>query len=380
MKPRADAVAAVAVGTGAGMYPVLVGSGLLGRLPDLLKEYAPAHRYAVISDDRVGGLYGEAAVARARDAGLQTDLFTFPMGEASKTRKSWSILTDRLLESGLGRDAAVVALGGGVTGDLAGFVAATYLRGVPVVQVPTSLVAMIDASVGGKTGVDVRAGKNLVGAFHPPKVVVADPDAVATLPRPERAQGLAEALKHGAVLDAGYYDGLVEDADLLLDAEPTATRNAVFRSVEIKARVVTKDERESGFRQVLNFGHTVGHALEAASAYAVSHGDAVAMGMVLEARLGEAMGATDEGTAQRIADGLARFGLGSVPEVGLNTDAVVGFLGTDKKARQGRARYVLLERIGAVWESDGWSHPAPEGVVRTLVEAFLEARGGGAGA
>jgi 3-dehydroquinate synthase len=379
VKPRPDVVAAVAVGAGTGTYPVLVGSGLLGRLPDLLLEYAPVHRYGFICDERVAELYGEASVARVRDAGLRADLFTFPMGEASKTRKTWSILTDRLLEAGLGRDAAVVALGGGVTGDLAGFVAATYLRGVPVVQVPTSLVAMIDASVGGKTGVDVRAGKNLVGAFHPPKVVIADPDTIATLPRAERAQGLAEAVKHGAVLDEAYYEALLDKADQLLDAEPTATRNAVFRSVEIKAKVVTKDERESGFRQVLNFGHTLGHALETASGYELRHGSAVAVGMILEARLGEAVGVTADGTADRLAEGLQRFGLGGLSGYALNTDEVVGFLDTDKKVRKGRARYVLLERVGAAWESDGWSHPVPEGVVRTLVEGFLEGDDPGGG-
>lgn len=372
MKPRGDAVAAVAVGSGTGTYPVLVGNGLLKRLPALLAEYAPVHRYAFISDQNVASLYGQAAVTKAREAGLSADLFTFPTGEASKTRKQWSILTDQLLEAGLGRDAAVVALGGGVTGDLAGFVAATYLRGVPVVQVPTSLVAMIDASVGGKTGVDVSAGKNLVGAFHAPSVVVADPETIATLPRQERAQGLAEAVKHGAILDRDYFGALVSTAANLLEAEPAAVRNAVFRSVEIKARVVTQDERESGFRQVLNFGHTLGHALEAASGYALGHGSAVAVGMVLSARLGESMGVTNTGTADELEDGLRPFGLGTVPPgTALDTDAVVGFLETDKKTRRGRPHYVLLERIGAVWESDGWSHPAPEGVVRALVSEYL---------
>jgi 3-dehydroquinate synthetase len=171
-----------------GGYPVLVGVGLTAQLPRVLEEQAPAPRYAVISDDNVASLHGHPVMEMLRDAGLDASLFTFPAGESSKTRESWSILTDEMLEAGFGRDTCVVAVGGGVTTDLAGFVAATYLRGVAVVQVPTSYLAMIDASVGGKTGVDVSAGKNLVGAFHPPKAVVADTEVLRTLPRGERAQ------------------------------------------------------------------------------------------------------------------------------------------------------------------------------------------------
>ncbi len=342
---------------------MLVGSGLLAHLPELLRQYAPAHRYAIISDDRVGSLYGEAAEERCAEAGLRVDLFTFPRGETSKTREQWTALTDRMLDVGVGRDGAVVALGGGVTGDLAGFVAATYLRGIPVVQVPTSLVAMIDASVGGKTGVDVRAGKNLVGAFHPPRVVLADPDTTRTLPPRERAQGLAEAVKHGAILDAKYFEALAEEASRLMEGDVAATRRAVLRSVQIKARVVSEDERESGFRQVLNFGHTIGHAIEAAASYAIGHGTAISMGMALEARLGEELGVTDPGTTDRIVGALARFGLGTVRADEARVDSVLGFLGADKKARRGRARYVLLRRVGEVDSGRGWSREVPDASV-----------------
>ena len=189
-----------------GDYRVLVDAGLLSRLPELLREHAPAYRYAFVSDDNVAPLHAERLVADCRSEGLNADLFVFPAGEASKTRKQWSILTDAMIDAGLGRDGCVVALGGGVTTDLAGFVAATFMRGLPVVQLPTSYLAMIDASVGGKTGVDVRAGKNLVGSFHPPTVVVADPEVLETLPQAERGQGLVEAFKHGAVLDAEYLE------------------------------------------------------------------------------------------------------------------------------------------------------------------------------
>ncbi len=368
---RPGPVAAVPVGTRSRTYPVLVGNGLRVRIPTLLSEYAPGYRYAVISDDRVAELYGQETVDSCRRAGLKADLYTFPEGEASKTRETWSRLTDALLRDGLGRDAVVVAVGGGVTGDLAGFVAATYLRGIPAVQVPTSLVAMIDASVGGKTGVDVPTGKNLVGAFHPPRVVIADPETVATLPVEERAEGLAEALKHGAVLDRPYFERLTSEAEALLSGEPGATYAAVLRSVELKARVVSEDEREEGQRQVLNFGHTLGHALEAASDYELGHGSAVAAGMVLEAALGERVGITVEGTRRTLTQALSAFGLGAVPSRQWEIETVLGYLVADKKVRSGRPRYVLLERLGVIHRGGGWSHEVPDEDVREVLERAL---------
>ena len=361
------------VPSGSGSYPVFVGSGLLAEIPELLREFAPAFRYAIVSDDHVAGLYGEAVVGNCREAGLQADLFTFPRGEASKTRKQWSILTDQLLDSGLGRDSAVVAVGGGVTGDLAGFVASTFLRGIPVVQVPTSLVAMIDAAVGGKTGVDVRAGKNLVGAFHPPQVVVADPDESMTLDAHERAQGLVEAVKHGAILDEAYFDELSREAESLLAGDPEATRAAVLRSVQIKAGVVGEDEKESGIREVLNFGHTLGHAIEAGSDFALGHGSAVAVGMVLEAQLGERMGVTVAGTSDRIAHAVGLLGVGGPVRIPGGAARAMSFLRTDKKAKAGESRFVLLKRVGAVHHDGQWSSAAPVGEVERLVEACVEA-------
>ena len=356
----------VPVRSGGGTYPVLIEEGLRHRLPELLASHAPAHRYAVVCDANVEPLYGREAIDACRRAGLTADLFPFPAGEAHKTREQWSILTDRFLDAGLGRDAVVVAVGGGVTGDLAGFVAATFMRGIPVVHVPTSLVAMIDASVGGKTGVDVRAGKNLVGAFHPPRVVVIDPGTAATLPERERAQGLVEALKHGAIADAEYFETLVRESGALLAGDAAATARAVARSVAIKARVVSEDEREVGIRQILNFGHTCGHALEAACSYGIGHGTAVAAGMVLEARLGERAGVTETGTARRLEDALRVFGLGALPQVPEARGSVMKRLARDKKARRGEARFVLLERIGAVAGPE-WSRPLPERLVSAVL-------------
>lgn len=358
----------VVVGTAGGSYPVLVRPGLLDELPGLLREHAPAHRYAVVSDETVAGLYGRGVVRSLEAGGLSAGLFTFPAGEAHKTRETWARLTDELLEAGLGRDGVVVAVGGGVTGDLAGFVAATCLRGVPVVQVPTSLVAMIDASVGGKTGLDVPAGKNLVGAFHPPRLVVADPETARSLPAAERAQGLAEAVKHGAILDEAYFHALEEEIDDLLDGEVEATTRAVLRSVSLKGDVVERDEREAGFRQILNFGHTLGHALEAATGYAVPHGAAVGLGMILEARLGERAGVTGEGTAKTLARVVMALGLPVRLPGGVDPERVIDFTRADKKVREGRARYVLLERIGRVARhGEGWSREIDPEAVESVV-------------
>jgi len=355
----------VQVGAAVGDYAVTVGRGLLKSLPTVLQAVAPGRRVALISDSNVGALHGGAAVDTLAEAGIGVRAYDFPAGEASKTRRTWSILTDRLLDDGFGRDTCVVALGGGVTTDLAGFVAATFLRGVPVVQVPTSALAMIDASVGGKTGVDVRAGKNLVGAFHAPRAVIADVEVLATLPRAERAQGLVEALKHGAILDEGHF-ALVDDlADRLLDGDADAFARVVLASVEIKAGVVQRDEFEGGLRQILNFGHTLGHALEAASSYRLPHGSAVAAGMVGEARMGEALGVTASGTAERLEGALRRL-VGDV-RAPVDPREARGYLAADKKAVGGRPRYVLLEGIGRTAGSEGWAREVPEDVVEAAL-------------
>lgn len=367
---RRPAGTAVPVETKDGSYDVLVQAGILADLPRLIADRVRAARFAVIADSNVAPTHGHAVMEAAGEAGLDTSLFTFPAGEASKTRKSWSILTDELLDAGYGRDSCIIAVGGGVTTDLAGFVAATFLRGVPVVQVPTSYLAMIDASVGGKTGVDVHAGKNLVGAFHAPRLVVADPEVLATLPIGERAQGLVEAFKHGAILDAEYFASLEESVADLMAADPLAAEPAVLRSVELKAAVVSEDEFEGGYRQILNFGHTLGHALEAASKYALGHGSAVAVGMLLETRLGEGMGVTEPGTCERLRGALEGL-LGPLEEVEFDPEAAVQFLRADKKVRGGRPRVVLLERLGEVDRGEGWSRPVSEEVLAEALAVGL---------
>ncbi len=334
-------------------YDVLVGPRLLARLPMLLAERAPAHRYLAIADDRVADLYGEALTRSLDDAGLRIDLLTFPAGETHKSRESWARLSDEMFALGLGRDAAVLALGGGVTGDLAGFVAATYMRGVPLVQLPTSLLAMIDSSVGGKTGVDTPAGKNLIGAFLQPQVVIADTDVLVTLAGRELRAGLVEAVKHGAIADADYFSFIEESLPELLALQPEAITQLIARSVEIKARVVAEDEREGGIRKTLNFGHTIGHAVEALSGFSLLHGEAIAIGMVAEARMGERMGITESGTADRLREMLLRIDMPVEIPATMSRDQIHAATLTDKKARAGQVEYSLIERIGAAHAAGG---------------------------
>jgi 3-dehydroquinate synthase len=344
----------VAVRTPEGEYEVLIGEGVLGGLPKLLARVAPAHRYALIADDRVAELYAARVVAALEGAGMRVESFTFPAGESRKSRESWADLSDRMFAAGIGRDSAVVALGGGVTGDLAGFVAATYMRGLPVVQLPTTLLAMIDSSVGGKTGVDTPAGKNLVGAFLQPRLVAADIEVLGTLPPAELRAGLAEAIKHGAIADAEYFAWIGRSLTAIMACETAAMTRLVRRSVEIKAEVVGRDERESGPRKMLNFGHTVGHAVEALSGFRLLHGEAIAIGMMVECAIGEALGVTPAGTSEPLGELLQGAGLPIRVPAGFAPEAVLEGTRSDKKARQGRVEYALIERLGA-------ASPGPDG-------------------
>jgi len=352
-------------------YDIRIGRGLLVELPALLRAVAPAARYAVISDSHVAKLYGEALVARCRAAALHADLLTFPAGEWNKTRETWAGLSDRMLAAGIGRDGAVVALGGGVVGDVAGFVAATYLRGIPCIQVPTTLLAMIDSSIGGKTGVDVPQGKNLLGAFHQPRLVVADLEALGTLPSPQLSAGMAEAIKHGVIADADYLTMLEREHAAVTARDAATLERVVARSVEIKASIVSADEREAGRRAVLNFGHTIGHAIEATSGYSVLHGEAVAIGMVLEARLAERVGVAERGTAARIAQLLERYGLPLEPPESGRVEDMLAAMQRDKKARDGAVRFAFPRRVGEMYgdAKRGWTIAVNEEVLREVLSA-----------
>jgi len=350
-------------------YDILIGAGLIRQLDKILPEYCPAAAYAVISDSHVGKMYGEELVQRLSAIGYRAELLTFPAGEWNKTRDTWASLSDRMLAARFGRDCVVIAVGGGVVNDVGGFVAATYLRGVPLVQIPTSLLAMIDSSIGGKTGVDVPAGKNLLGAFHQPRVVVADPELLASLASVQLAAGLAEAVKHGVIADAEYFAFLERDYAEIFAKHAPALEHVVRRSVEIKAAVVSHDERETGKRAILNFGHTVGHAIEATSKYEVLHGEAVAIGMVYEARLAESLGIAAAGTAQRIKSALERLNLPVERPDASQVDALVAAMRADKKVRGGEIRLALPRAIGSAHGDDanGWTVAVQEAAIRQVL-------------
>ncbi|MEP6574108.1 MAG: 3-dehydroquinate synthase [Gemmatimonadota bacterium] len=352
-----------------GSYPVYVEAGMLLTLGDLVGRHLPDRRLALISDANVDRLYDEwAREAKTRlvfDARLR-----FAAGEAHKTRETWSQLSDELLTRRFGRDSAIIALGGGVVGDVAGFVAATYLRGIPFVQVPTTLLAMLDASVGGKVGVDTPEGKNLIGAFHPPALVVADPLTLRRLPEREYRAGLAEAVKHGLIEDPEYFAWIESEARGLLGRDLDIMTRLIRRSVEIKAAVVSADEREGGRRATLNAGHTVAHALEQASGYRIPHGEAVGLGLIAECRIAEQAGIAPAGLSARVSALLSRLELPVRQQSGASMEDLLLAMTQDKKNRSGLIRLSLPVALGQMHEGDGsWTIP----IDRDLLETGLAA-------
>ena len=292
---------------------ILVGAGALDACGADVRAALPGRRLAIVSDDRVASLYAaRLAAACGFEAIAGGALLTIPAGEASKTRKQWSRVTDNLITAGFGRDSAILALGGGVVGDLAGFVAATYMRGIPVVQVPTSLLAMIDAAIGGKTGVDTRAGKNLVGAFHHPTLVIADPRLLATLPAAHLRNGLAEAVKHAVIASPSDFTWLASNAGTVVregGPDSATAEHLVRRNIQIKADIVARDERENGVRKTLNSVTRSAMRSRAAGGFTMLHGECIAVGMVVEARIAGILGVGDAGLADAIATLLRDVGL-----------------------------------------------------------------------
>jgi 3-dehydroquinate synthase len=362
-----------------------VDPGALARLSEFTGGLLSGRRLALITDTTVLALFERFRRAALEEWVLPPSAtgatpaptlpefaaeLSVPSGEASKTRERWAQLSDALLERGFVRDSAIVALGGGMVGDLGGFVAATFLRGIPCLQVPTTLLAMLDASVGGKTAVDTAHGKNLIGAFHPPVAVIADPLVLRTLPEREFRGGLAEAVKHGLIADENYFAWIGEKAKRIAERDVGTLTHLIHRSVEIKAAVVAEDEREAGRRAILNAGHTVAHAIEHASGYGLSHGEAVAIGLVTECRLAEAMGIGQPGLATRVASLLEQLGLPTRLDGGLPYDRVREAMSVDKKNREATVRFALPTQVGVMNRGDGWTVAPPI----SLVAACLEGR------
>lgn len=348
-------------------YPILIDSQLLTRLGNECRKLGLGRRCAIITDDSVAPLFARQADDSLKEAGFDGVVIAFKPGERSKSIKNVADCYDQLAAHRLERKSFIVALGGGVVGDLAGFVAATYLRGIDFVQVPTTLLSQVDSSVGGKTGVNLKAGKNLVGAFHQPRLVLCDLDTLRTLPDREFRAGLAEVIKYGIIYDGKFFAWLEQNLPALLKRDTKALAHAIARSCAIKAEVVGQDERESGVRAILNFGHTIGHAIEASSSYhKFLHGEAISIGQVAAAQLSQkltGLGAADGG---RIRTLFERAGLPvSIRQTALQREKLFAAMKLDKKVHDSQIKFVLAERMGKA----RWGVNVPHQLIHEILDA-----------
>jgi len=362
-------------------YPLILGAGIFPLLAEELKKNFPAHNYVIISDCPVMKLYGGELFSLLRKNRLGAHLFDFPAGEENKNRKIWEQLITRMLRAGIGRDSLVIALGGGVVSDLAGFVSAVYMRGIPWVAVPTTLLGMVDASIGGKVGIDLAYGKNLVGAFWQASAVYMDLEVLRTLPRLQFKNGLAEVVKAGLIKDKELFALLERNWKRVLRLSLSELEEIIWRAVRVKVRVVEKDEREeSGERKILNYGHTIGHGLEALSGYKLLHGIAVSLGMRVEARISNLLGYFPEAELKRQNQLLFQLGfpsrvsglLAKKLKTRSGKEQFMNYLYKDKKVRAGKIEMVLLREIGRVKRSQGsWTVPVEEGLIERALEEIL---------
>ena len=333
-------------------YDICIGKNILDRAALLLTKHNWASRYVIITDATVQNLHGRWVSGTFSSMGIKTELISFPAGEASKMMETGLYVAQQLLDLGADRTSAIIALGGGVVGDLAGFLASVYMRGIPYVQIPTTLLAQVDSSIGGKTGVDLPAGKNILGTFHQPKAVFIDLAFLETLPDREFDNGLAEILKYGAIEDPELLDVLESGRDSLREDESLLER-LVAKSCRIKKNVVEIDEMEKGLRRILNFGHTIGHAVEAESGYTLSHGEAIGIGMTASALISEKLKYLSSEERKRLASLVRGVGLPDRIPQGMSGDAILARMKRDKKKAGGTISFVLLKKIGLPFVTDG---------------------------
>ena len=332
-------------------YEIRIGSGLLPQVGRWLGEMGLSGKAVIITDTTVGGLYADALTGGLTDAGFRVELLEMPAGEAQKTLETAGKLYQRLTGVYAERTTPVLALGGGVVGDLAGFVAATYMRGVPLVQVPTTLLAQVDSSIGGKTAVDHGQLKNMIGIFYQPCLVAADVDTLKTLPEAELANGMAEAVKMAAILSKDLFEYIGKNIDKARAPDTSVMEEIVYRNAQLKAKVVSIDEKESDLRAILNFGHTVGHAIEAVSFFGLKHGQAVAIGMVAEAEISRRLGRLDGDSVTRLKEVIKKAGL-PVDMPAMDINEIMTAMRHDKKVTGDTVRFVLLSSIGEAIISD----------------------------
>ena len=364
--PKIAKINKLTVGLGERSYDIVFGSGWLEQFGEVVRPLLSEKSVVIISNPQIAKHYADSAIASLRQAGFEPALFTIPEGEKEKSLDSVRKCYDFLLERNYARQTTIVALGGGVIGDLAGFVAATYLRGVAFVQIPTSLLAMVDSSVGGKVGVNHPLGKNMIGAFHQPRLVFTDLALLKTLAPEEFRAGFAEVIKHGVIRSGELFEYLEGNLDAIFDLEPEALTRIVRDCCAIKARVVEEDERETGLRAILNYGHTLGHALESATNYEqLRHGEAIAIGMVAAAELAQRLSLLSRQEATRIAGLISRSGL-PIRFPAVDRSKLLGLIKKDKKVRDGKVRFVLPTKIGEVTIRDDVDGGLVEEVVAEL--------------
>lgn len=334
------------VNLGERSYPIHIESGCIDTIGDDLHQTRIGNRYGVIADDQVAGLYGERLMRSLQKIGISAELFVFSQGEANKSLATIGELAGRLARAGFDRKDALIGFGGGVTGDITGFLASIYMRGIPFVQIPTTLLAQVDSSVGGKTGVDIPEGKNLIGTFYQPQAVYIDIALLRSLPFAEVQGGLAEVIKYGVIRSADFFQYLCDHRRNILDLEEEPVSRMIHTCCALKAEIVCLDEREGGLRRTLNYGHTIGHAVEGASDYTIIHGLAVAIGMAAAARLSVLAGFLAEDVAEQIINTLVAYGMPVQVPANLDRARIKNYLLTDKKSVGGRVHYVLPTAIG----------------------------------
>ncbi len=334
------------VGLGDRSYPIIIEKDCLLRVARELTVNQFGNKYGIVADSNVAELYGDGFLNSLTASGINAELIVFPAGETSKSLAMIGTLSSELAKRGFDRKDCLIAFGGGVTGDLTGFLAATYMRGIPFVQVPTTLLAQVDSSVGGKTGVDIPEGKNLVGAFYQPKAVYIDSSLLVTLPSDELLGGLGEVIKYGVIKDKEFFNFLAENRQKILNLDHQIIENTVHRCCEIKAEVVAEDEREGGVRRILNYGHTIGHAVEGASSYTLIHGFAVSIGMVAVAKIAVLNELLTEQERDEIINVLTDYGLPTEVPQSLDRKTIKQYLLTDKKVEAGAVFYVIPTQIG----------------------------------
>jgi len=361
------------VALGARSYDIVVGQGLLARAHEWIVPKLASKRVILVSDETVAGHYAEALKGNLTSHGIRVDVLTVPAGEGSKCFATLEKLLDRMLALTPDRKTTILALGGGVVGDLAGFAASVLLRGVPFIQIPTTLLSQVDSSVGGKTGINTSAGKNLVGSFYQPELVLADLDTLKTLPARELRAGYAEVIKYGLIMDTDFYRWCLTNASALLAGDVTAQQRAVIESCRMKAEIVGADERESGARALLNFGHTFAHALEAELAYdgRLLHGEAVGIGMVMACRLSNAMGLIAPNVEQELASHFKSLAMPAVPtdvKHAWNAEKIASHYAGDKKAEDGALTFVVLDEVGKARVAKGVN----AALALKVTQSFLE--------